>query len=136
MKEPIKKNIINSLGKCEDIKDPNLYYDDLTQIKSKFNQNEKLFKIINYFNAIGDFDRFLILNSLKQKDRCVCELEAIVCKSQPTVSHHIKILERANLIRGWKKGKFTHFSLIKSSFDEMNSLWQEWCQDTSNWFGL
>lgn len=135
MKDTIKNNIVSSLGKCEDIKDPESYYEELVQIKSKFKNNEKLLKIIKYFNAIGDFDRFLILNALKQKDRCVCELEAIVGKSQPTVSHHLKILEQMNLIRGWKKGKFTHFSLIKSTFNEMDSLWREWCQDTTNWFG-
>jgi len=56
-------------------------------------------------------ERFIIFNALKERDRCVCELEVILNKSQPSISHHLRILEGAGLIRGWKKGKFTYYGI-------------------------
>jgi ArsR family transcriptional regulator, arsenate/arsenite/antimonite-responsive transcriptional repressor len=130
-----KRSIIETLGNCENIKDPTKYFDEITQIKARFNQDPKLLRILNLFIAFGNPDRFLILDSIKQKDRCVCELEAIIDKSQPAVSHHLKLLEASHLIRGWKKGKFTHYSLVEKTYNEFESLWKEWCGETSNWFG-
>jgi ArsR family transcriptional regulator len=52
------------------------------------------------------------------KERCVCELEAILDKSQPSISHHLRELEKAGLIRGWKKGKYTYYNLVKEEFKE------------------
>lgn len=67
---------------------------------------------------LGNKERLIIVTVLKDKDRCVCELEAILDKSQPSISHHLRELEKLNLIRGWKKGKFTYYSLLK---DNLNS---------------
>jgi ArsR family transcriptional regulator len=68
-------------------------------------------------NALSNKKRLIILNILKEKDRCVCELEATLDESQPSISHHLKILEDVGLIRGWKKGKFTHYDLIKKQLE-------------------
>jgi ArsR family transcriptional regulator len=85
--------------------------------------------------AFGNPERFLIIDSLREKDRCVCEFEGILQKTQPAVSHHIKILEQIQLIRGWKKGKFTHYSLVEKKFKEFKDLFQEWNESITNWFG-
>ena len=74
----------------------------------------------NFVNALANKKRLIIINILKEKDRCVCELEAVLDESQPSISHHLKILENAGLIRGWKKGKFTHYDLLKT--DRINRL--------------
>lgn len=57
-----------------------------------------------------------LIQIIKDKDYCVCELEITLNKSQPSISHHLKLLEKAELIREWKKGKFTHYSLMKEQF--------------------
>ena len=67
----------------------------------------------------------MIINILKEKDRCVCELEAILDESQPSISHHLKILENAGLVRGWKKGKFTHYDLVKEQIISYHNLLNE-----------
>jgi ArsR family transcriptional regulator len=43
-------------------------------------------------------------------------------KSQPTISHHLKILEEIGIIRGFKQGRFTHYEVIKKSFEEYSKL--------------
>lgn len=63
--------------------------------------------------AISSKERIIIINALKKQDRCVCELEAILNKSQSTISHHLRKLVVAGLIQGYKKQKFTYYHLIK-----------------------
>lgn len=82
----------------------------------QFDKNLNL--ITDFFSLLGNKERLIIATVLKDKDRCVCELEAILDKSQPSISHHLRELEKLNLIRGWKKGKFTYYSLLK---DNLNS---------------
>jgi len=61
--------------------------------------------------ALGHESRFLIYNLIKKKEMCICELSTILDLSQPSISHHVKILEQAGLIKGVKSGKFTHYQL-------------------------
>lgn len=66
---------------------------------------------IDIFKALGNETRLKILEFLKDQPRCVCELIPIINKSQPNVSHHIKILEDANLIFKNTRGKNTFIEL-------------------------
>jgi len=56
-------------------------------------------------------------------------------KAQASVSHHLKILEQAGLIKGWKKGKFTHYSLMRTKFERFTEILTRWIASTRNWFG-
>ena len=69
-----------------------------------------------YFNALGNEDRFHIFAQLSQDAMISQEIQNFVEKAQSTISHHIKKLEKANLIRGLKKGKYTAYSVDKNGF--------------------
>ncbi len=45
---------------------------------------------------------------------CICELSTVLDLTQPTISHHVKILEQAGLINGVKSGKFIHYQVKKN----------------------
>lgn len=128
-----RERILATLDKCESITDVGAHFDSLLKIREDFNSDAEKRRLQDLLTAIGNEDRLLLLDALKEKDRCVCELEVIVGKSQPAVSHHLKILERNNLIRGWKKGKFTHYSLVKKTIEEFNHIWENWTKKISNW---
>jgi ArsR family transcriptional regulator len=53
---------------------------------------------IEIFKALGNPIRLKILETIKNKKKCICEIIPFVGKSQPNVSHHIKILKNAGLI--------------------------------------
>ena len=131
-----KKRIIDTLSGCVNFGDPVKFYNDLIQLKSKFYQDEENSTLFNYLEAFGNKERFLILDMLKEKDRCVCELEAILQKTQPAVSHHLRILEKNNLIQATKVGKFSHYSLVRSEFERFQTLWKKWVDNITNWFGI
>ncbi len=130
----LKKEIIGTLSRCVDFGDPEEYYEKLTKKGQEFDDKKTKNQMISVLEALGSQDRIKILHFLRKKDRCVCELEAILQKSQAAVSHHLKILQDAKLIQGWKKGKFTHYSLVKQKVEELLKKLSQWFADASNWF--
>lgn len=121
-----KEEIKAKLVKCEDVENPELHYKKLRSIGDKLITDTNLDDLTQFLNAIANKKRLILLHILKEKDRCVCELEAVLDESQPSISHHLKILENSGLIKGWKKGKFTHYDLIQNQIEGyMNLLNQE-----------
>jgi ArsR family transcriptional regulator len=125
---------IDTLSKCEDI---GVTAEDhckfLIKNAEDLSNDTSIEKLSTIFNALGNKDRFLILSLLSDKDRCACEIEVALEKSQSALSRHISILEAANLIKGWKKGKFTHYTLVKSQFEEFSELFNIWKSSIKNW---
>jgi len=70
-------------------------------------------KVVSH-KALGHGSRYLIYNLIKKKEMCICELSTILDLTQPTISHHVKILEQAGLINGVKSGKFIHYQVKKN----------------------
>lgn len=104
------------LCSCEEFEEPEKYFKDLRELGQNLRRNKKINDHLTFINALSNEERIIIFNVLKEKDRCVCELEAILNKSQPSISHHLKILEDAGIIRGWKKGKFTYYGIETENF--------------------
>jgi len=69
------------------------------------------------FKALADPTRRKILQLLKDKDLTPTELLEKMDVSQPTLSHHLDILKRANIIDGEREGQFIRYSLNMSVFD-------------------
>ncbi|MHA1887447.1 MAG: ArsR/SmtB family transcription factor [Promethearchaeota archaeon] len=89
-------------------------------------RNNSKFQFLNQiFSVLSNSDRLMIIEAISQKDMCLCEFEALLQKSQPAVSRDLKKLEKAQLIQGWKKGNFIHYSLIKSTFDRFRKIFNE-----------
>ncbi|MFX0188495.1 MAG: ArsR/SmtB family transcription factor [Candidatus Hodarchaeota archaeon] len=116
--EKIKKMLCS----CDECSDENVYYKNLHELGKNLKFQGNFIKKFEFFNALGNEERLKIIEILKIKDRCVCELEAALDKSQSSISHHLRILEGASLIRGWKKGKFTYYGIINEQFNKILEL--------------
>ncbi len=66
---------------------------------------------IKVMKALSDVNRVKIVKLLQQKVMCVCELQSVLCVSQPTVSKHLKILEEAGLVAFRKEGQWVNYFL-------------------------
>jgi DNA-binding transcriptional ArsR family regulator len=65
-----------------------------------------------FYKALGDVTRQRMLSLLSSREMCVCELITALKMTQPTTSHHLKILEEANLVQSRKEGKWVFYSVI------------------------
>ncbi len=68
------------------------------------------------FKALADPTRQAILRLLKKRDMTPSDLLQQIQVSQPTLSHHLDILKRANLIDGVREGQFIRYSLNMTIF--------------------
>ena len=126
MKIEREKKIKETLCGCDDCSNGDTYFNNLQQIGKNLKFDQNLTSMLTFLNALGSKERLTILSALNDKERCVCELEAILDKSQPSISHHLRELEKVGLIRGWKKGKYTYYTLIKNEFEKyLSSLNQK-----------
>ena len=63
------------------------------------------------FKALADKTRLKILALLSIREMCVCEVMVALDLTQPTASHHLGILEKANLVKSKREGKWVFYSL-------------------------
>lgn len=71
--------------------------------------NEK--KIATIFKAFCDENRIRILKLLTTGEKCACKLLEEINITQPTLSHHMKILCDSGIVVGRKEGKWMHYSI-------------------------
>jgi len=74
-------------------------------------------ELSDFFKALSDPTRRKILQLLKEKDLTPTELLEQLSVTQPTLSHHLDILKRADLIHGEREGQFIRYSLNMSVLD-------------------
>lgn len=91
--------------------------------------------LTGWLEALSNPDRFIILDILRDHPLNMNHIQYLLEKSQSTSSHHIKNLESENIIRGWKKGKFTYYSFVRSSYQDFDTNWTQWLKSITNWFG-
>ncbi len=113
MKQKRAQEIKKMLCDCKDCSDSNPDFDKLLKLGKMLEENKNLDAIERFTSAIASKERLIIINALKKQDRCVCELETILNKSQSTISHHLRKLVAVGLIQGYKKQKFTFYHLFK-----------------------
>jgi ArsR family transcriptional regulator len=76
------------------------------------------------FKALADPTRVRIVNLLARaaEPACVCELTPAVAVSQPTVSHHLKKLVQAGLLRREQRGVWAYYSLDREGLERAASV--------------
>jgi DNA-binding transcriptional ArsR family regulator len=111
-----KTEIIDMLCSCKGTCGSENYFQNLRDIGIDLKKNNGFIDASNFGLALSSTERLIILKALCEKDCCVCELEAILDKSQSTVSHHLRKLERAEIVKGYKKGSFTYYTFLKDNF--------------------
>lgn len=70
------------------------------------------------FRAMGDETRFQIIILLLENDLCVGALARTLNISKPAVSQHLKILRAAGLVKGEKRGYWTHYKVQREAFQK------------------
>ena len=74
---------------------------------------------INIFKAIADQNRLKLLDLLLTHDLCVGALASRLAVSKPAISQHLQILRRAGLVRGEKRGYWTHYTVERKALLEL-----------------
>jgi ArsR family transcriptional regulator, arsenate/arsenite/antimonite-responsive transcriptional repressor len=74
------------------------------------------------FRALADPTRVAIVNRLSGADElCVCDLTEAFDLSQPTVSHHLKILRDVGLVRATRRGTWAFYRLVPEAMEDLRT---------------
>ena len=68
-------------------------------------------RIAQIFKALCDENRVQIMKLLRSGEKCACKLLDELNISQPTLSHHMKILCDSGIVVGRKEGKWMYYSI-------------------------
>lgn len=94
--------------------------DVITKVKENTPSEDLLLKLSDFFKVMGDMTRMKILYALFNADElCVCDLSKLLDKTQSAISHQLRILRQANLVKFRKEGKVVYYSLNDEHVQEI-----------------
>lgn len=88
-----------------------VHQDKVEQVQSLMPDENTLNRLSDLFRVFGDGTRIRILYVLFEVEVCVCDIAALLGMTQSAVSHQLRILKNAHLIRSRREGKTVYYSL-------------------------
>ena len=73
--------------------------------------DESLYDLAELFKVFGDSTRIRILYVLFESEMCVCDIAELLSMSQSAISHQLRILKQARLVRARREGKTVYYFL-------------------------
>ncbi|MCM0648880.1 metalloregulator ArsR/SmtB family transcription factor [Clostridium swellfunianum] len=99
-----------------------IHEDVVNKVKQCIPEEEILYDLADLFKVLGDSTRIKILCALFQAEMCVCDIAALLGMTQSAISHQLRVLKQARIVRNRKDGKVVYYSLdddhVKSIFDQ------------------
>ena len=74
--------------------------------------------LVKSFKALSDPIRIKIIKLLEKKRMCVCELTQVFNVGQSNVSHHLKVLKEAGLVKDMKNGLWIDYELSRGEYNK------------------
>lgn len=88
-----------------------VHEDKVEHVLSHMPDDESLYDLADLFRMFGDTTRIKILYVLFESELCVCDIARLLHLSQSAVSHQLRILKDAKLVRFRREGKTVFYSL-------------------------
>ena len=111
------KNVSADRCDCEVIHD-----DVVNSVRKKMPEEETLYDLAELFKVFGDSTRIRILWALDEAEMCVCDIAYLLNMTQSAISHQLRVLKQAKLVRNRREGKVVYYSLddehVKMIFDQ------------------
>ena len=100
--------MLNDIPHCEFM---HAHPDAIEKIRKNMPDDDKLIDVAELFKVFGDSTRIKILSALSDGELCVCDISTAVGMTSSAVSHQLKILKNARLVRFRREGKTVFYSL-------------------------
>ncbi|EQB86135.1 ArsR family transcriptional regulator [Clostridium punense] len=99
-----------------------IHEDVVKRVKETIPQEETLYDLADLFKTFGDSTRIKIICALFQSEMCVCDIAALLGMNQSAISHQLRVLKQARLVKYRKEGKVVYYCLdddhVKGIFDQ------------------
>lgn len=100
------------LHKHSEMCDCNEVHSDIVdKVKEVMEDTEVLYSLSDFFKVISDSTRIRIMAALDSGEMCVCDLSALLEMTKSAISHQLKVLKDAKLVKSRREGKNVFYSL-------------------------
>ena len=106
-------DIIKSCESCH------IHDDIVGKVKDKMPEDEKLYDLAELFKVLGDTTRMKIIYALFQEEMCVCDIADLLNMTQSAISHQLRVLKQARLVKFRKEGKTVYYSLDDNHINQI-----------------
>lgn len=101
----------------------------IKKLESDNISDEILIDMAELFKVFGDSTRMKIIWSLMEGELCVCDIAKITASTQSAISHQLRILKQAKLVKYKKVGKQIYYSISDSHVEEIfKKGWEHICE--------
>ena len=99
-----------------------IHQGNVMKAKELMPKEEILYDMAEFFKVFGDTTRIKIISALFESEMCVCDLSATLNMTQSAISHQLRVLKQANLVKFRREGKVVYYTLsddhVKDIFDQ------------------
>ena len=104
-----------------------IHEDTVARVRESIPPEEHLYDLAELFKVFGDSTRIRILSALDAAEMCVCDIAYLLNMTQSAISHQLRVLKQASLVRSRRDGKIVFYTLnddhIKMIIDQgMNHI--------------
>jgi len=98
-----------------------IHEDKVKEVQASMEKEEVIMDLADFFKVLGDSTRMKIISILFENELCVCDIAYILNMTQSAISHQLRVLKSARLVKYRKEGKVVFYSLddehVKNIFD-------------------
>ena len=99
-----------------------LHQEKVDEVKKNMLSEDILIDISELFKVLGDSTRMKIICSLMEGELCVCDITNITNSTQSAISHQLRILKQAKLVKSRRDGKIIYYSLDDNNVEKLFKL--------------
>ena len=104
----VNEMIENGILRCDC---STIHEDVVSQVKKQMPLEENLYDLAELYKVFGDTTRVKILWALDKAEMCVCDISVLLNMTKSAVSHQLRVLKQARLVKYSKDGKNVYYSL-------------------------
>jgi DNA-binding transcriptional ArsR family regulator len=99
-----------------------IHEDIVKQVKKAMPEEELLYDLADLFKVFGDSTRIRILWALDAAEMCVCDIAYLLDMTQSAISHQLRVLKQAKLVKNRREGKTVYYSLDDDHVKQIFSM--------------
>lgn len=88
-----------------------VHSDVVAHVKEVMEDTDVLYSLSDFFKVMSDSTRMRIMAVLDDQELCVCDLSEVLCMTKSAVSHQLKVLKDAQLVKFRRDGKNVFYTL-------------------------
>ena len=99
-----------------------IHDDVLDRVREKMPSEEPVYEVSELFKVFGDSTRSRIICALSIEEMCVCDLAVLLNMTHSAISHQLRLLKVARIVKSRKEGRVVYYSLDDSHITKIFAM--------------